>query len=163
MSQLRFQDEPLLQAARITDDEAREVIALWSEERAVHERVNAPSTVSDLAEGLEITPDEARRLLGEVRARKAEAERRETETLAAQQERVEARARLAEAEARVAEAEARKTESQARRINATQALSDPALASQQSPEATRRRTVHILIAAVVLVVSFILTFLLASQ
>lgn len=65
MPQSRFNltpEEPL------SDREVRAVIALWTKEQAERERLLLQSRLRDVAEGLEISEDEAVRLLVQVRA-----------------------------------------------------------------------------------------------
>ena len=102
-----------LRGERITDEEARDVIALWTREHVVAGGADAPATTTDVAEGLDISVGEAQRLLAEVRTRRVGAARREQENRRAALERAEAQARLAEAEARLAEAEARRVRAEA--------------------------------------------------
>lgn len=112
----------------------RAIIELWSRERGRREDVDAPSSVSDLAEGLEISAEETLRLLEQVRAQRAEERQAEEAARQAAQERVEARARLAEAEARLAEAEARRARAEAARQQARQTPVQLTPESQQSLE-----------------------------
>lgn len=93
---------------RMTDDEARAVIALWQSEQ-MDSPQSARPTPADMAEGLGIGTADAVRLLGQVRAAR-DAERQAA--LTARQEelaRAETEARLAEARARQAEAKVRES------------------------------------------------------
>jgi hypothetical protein len=66
LQQFHFQDEEALKAERVTDVEARELVHLWAENQKQAATASGP-TVHDIAEGLEIPPEEALRLLQQVR------------------------------------------------------------------------------------------------
>lgn len=66
MQQLHLQEEEALKSQRVTEAEAQQIVHLWAEgqkQAATH----AGPTVHDIAEGLEIPPEEAMRLLQQVR------------------------------------------------------------------------------------------------
>jgi hypothetical protein len=67
MNQQQFQEQPGRHT--MTQEEAKAVVALWLEERGEREGVDAGPTTGDVAEALDITPGEARRLLRSVRTR----------------------------------------------------------------------------------------------
>ena len=116
--QQQFETQQALRAQRVTPEEMRAVVALWSRERSEREGVDALPSVADVAEGLDVSPAEAVRLLEQVRAQRAEEQQRAA--LEAARERLDNSTRLAEAEARRAEAEARHAEAQAPRGQAEQ-------------------------------------------
>ncbi len=60
-------DYPPPPVARMTPDEAQAVIRLWQQEQADSGGLTNRPTLADLAEGLEIAPEDARRLLAQVR------------------------------------------------------------------------------------------------
>ena len=64
-----------LRSQRMTADEAKAVIALWQQERFEETGLADRPAVPDVAEGLDVSPEEVHRLLAEVRARRAEQER----------------------------------------------------------------------------------------
>ena len=68
MQQFHLQDEEVLKTERVTDLEAREIVHLWAENQKQAATHSGP-TVHDIAEGLEIPPEEALRLLDQVRQR----------------------------------------------------------------------------------------------
>ena len=59
------QDEEPLRAERMTEEEAQKIVHLWAENQ--RESQSGGPTVKDIAEGLEIPTQEARRLLQQVR------------------------------------------------------------------------------------------------
>lgn len=73
MSYSQFQEEePPIPPQRLSAEEARAVIGLWQQRRdAEGGQVDLPS-IPDVAEGLDISVEDAARLLGEVRARQAQ-------------------------------------------------------------------------------------------
>src|SRR5258708_8916711 len=66
VQQSQFQNEEALKTERVTDLEAREIVHLWAENQK-QAATSAGPTVHDIAEGLEIPPEEALRLLDQVR------------------------------------------------------------------------------------------------
>jgi DNA-directed RNA polymerase specialized sigma subunit len=66
MQQFHFQNEEVLKTERVTDLEARQIVHLWAENQK-QAATSAGPTVHDIAEGLEIPPEEALRLLDQVR------------------------------------------------------------------------------------------------
>lgn len=63
-------DEPLRSpppAPRMTEGEAQAVIRLWQQEQADNNGLTNRPSLADIAEGLGIAPEEARRLLAQVR------------------------------------------------------------------------------------------------
>ena len=66
MQHLQFQYEETLKAERVTEAEAQQIVHLWAENQK-QAATNAGPTVHDIAEGLEIPPEEAHRLLQQVR------------------------------------------------------------------------------------------------
>ncbi len=106
-----------LRAERMSEDEMREVLALWAARQHQHPPSDLPTT-ADMAEGLDVPVDVARRLLHEVRERRREQERLEAAAREAARQETEAQAALAEARARLAEAEARRAEAEARKLRA---------------------------------------------
>ena len=67
MNQQHFVEQP--EPQRMTHEEARAVVRLWSKSHVAREETDSP-TVADVAEALEITPDEVERLLRSVQARR---------------------------------------------------------------------------------------------
>lgn len=57
----------------MTDEEARAVVALWSERKTALETAVSPPRLADVADALDITPEETQGLLDEVRAERARA------------------------------------------------------------------------------------------
>src|SRR5258708_29022417 len=66
VQQFHLQDEEVLKTERVTDLEAREIVHLWAENQK-QAATSAGTTVHDIAEGLEIPPAEALRLLDQFR------------------------------------------------------------------------------------------------
>ena len=66
MQQLHLQEEEALKSQRVTEAEAQQIVHLWAETQKQAATHSGP-TVHDIAEGLEIPPEEALRLLKQVR------------------------------------------------------------------------------------------------
>jgi len=60
-------DRPQPPLVRMTPGEAQAVIRLWQQEQIDHRGLAGRPSLADVAEGLEITPEDARRLLVQVR------------------------------------------------------------------------------------------------
>ena len=102
-----------LRTQRMTADESRAVINLWQQERVEQTGLTDKPAVPDVAEGLDITVEDVRRLLQDVRAKRLKEER----FSALEQELAEIR--LAEEERKLAEirrqrAELRREQSEVR-------------------------------------------------
>ena len=67
MPQSYFQNPEELEADRISEEEAAQVVKLWAEKERQAPPAHTTASISDLAEGLEISPERARSLLQEVR------------------------------------------------------------------------------------------------
>ncbi len=80
MSFSQFQpEETPLPPQRLSAEEARAVIGLWQQRRdAEGGQVDLPS-IPDVAEGLDISVEDAERLLGEVRARQAQKQQQQAD------------------------------------------------------------------------------------
>lgn len=59
-----------LRNERMTEEEARAVIALWQQRRVERGLLTTSPAVTDLAEGLDVSVEEARALLTEMRVRR---------------------------------------------------------------------------------------------
>jgi transcription initiation factor TFIIIB Brf1 subunit/transcription initiation factor TFIIB len=66
MQQIQLQTEEILKTERVTETEAQQIVQLWAENQKQAATQSGP-TVHDIAEGLEIPPEEAHRLLQQVR------------------------------------------------------------------------------------------------
>ena len=66
MQQLHLQDEESLKSQRVTESEAQQIVHLWAESQK-QAAIHPGPTVHDIAEGLETPPEEALRLLQQVR------------------------------------------------------------------------------------------------
>ena len=97
MNQQQFGQEESPRSQRMTEDEAKAIIDLWQREQTESGGLTTSPTVQDVAEGLDISEDDVRRLLQKVRARWAEAQP------SREQQRLElAQQRLADEERRLA-------------------------------------------------------------
>ena len=96
-------DDSQLRTQRMTADESRAVIALWQQERVEQTSLTDHPAVPDVAEGLDITVEDAVRLLQDIRAK-----RLEERALALEQEL--AGIRLAEEERKFAEIQRQRAE-----------------------------------------------------
>ena len=68
------QPEDAFRSQRMTAGEAQAVIALWQSERFARTGLADRPTVPDVAEGLDVSPEEVLCLLSDVRARQARAQ-----------------------------------------------------------------------------------------
>lgn len=75
MQNLQLQSEETLRSEHVTSQEAELVVKLWAERQ--REEASGSPTIRDLAEGLEIPPEQARRLLAEVRSREASSQQQQ--------------------------------------------------------------------------------------
>jgi hypothetical protein len=71
MSHFQHLESEAAKTERISDDEARQIVELWSHGQTERRRKAAQATVADIAEGLDAPPEEVLALLRTVRARKA--------------------------------------------------------------------------------------------
>lgn len=67
------QPAPVVLRGTMTEDEAGAVVALWSERKGAQETTAPQTRITDVADALDITPEDTQRLLDEVRATRARA------------------------------------------------------------------------------------------
>src|SRR5687767_11562020 len=67
MPQSYFQNPEELEADRLSEEEASQVVRLWAEKERQAPPDHTSSSIGDLAEGLDIPPERARALLQQVR------------------------------------------------------------------------------------------------